>query len=58
MFSASLKMIDVVPNIDNSGFVALGTRTSNMTKEQMSNLIELIYSFGAEQAVNFNDYQT
>jgi hypothetical protein len=37
----------------DGGFVVLGQSTSKMTKEQMSQLLELIYMFGAERGVKF-----
>ena len=55
VFSASLRKLEVVPNIDGTGFVALGQSTSKMTKAQLSDLIELIYAFGSERGVNFGD---
>ena len=55
VFSASLKKMDVVPNIENTGFVALGLSTSQMTKKQMSDLMELIAAFGSEHGVVFHD---
>lgn len=54
IFTAALRKARVVPGIDG-GFVPLGMRTSDMTKEEMTNLIELIYAFGAERGVEFND---
>jgi hypothetical protein len=54
VFTASLRRAHVVPGIDG-GFVPLGMRTSDMSKEEMSALIELIYAFGAEQGVIFGD---
>ena len=55
VFSASLRKLEVVPNIDGTGFVALGQSTSKMTKAQLSDLIELIYAFGSERGVRFGD---
>jgi hypothetical protein len=55
--SASLRKARVVPGIDPGSFVPLGMRTSDMTKEEMSNLIELIAAFGAERGVIFHDDQ-
>lgn len=55
MFTASLKKQRVAPAIDGGGFVALGTRTSKMTKAEMSDLMELIAAFGAEKGVVFHD---
>lgn len=55
VFSASLRKLDVVPNIDGTGFVALGMSTSQMTKREFSDLMELISSFGAERGVKFSE---
>lgn len=46
--------LEVVPGI-NGGFVLLGLHTSGLSKEQASNLIEMIYEFGARHGVNFGD---
>lgn len=43
----------MVPNMDGNGFVALGMRTSSMTKAEFGELIELIYCFGAREGVVF-----
>lgn len=48
VFTASLRHARVVPGIDKGTFVPLGMRTSTMTIDEMSNLIELIYAFGAD----------
>lgn len=55
IFSASLRKLQVVPNLDGTGFVALGLSTSRMSKRELSDLLELIYSFGAERGVVFAD---
>jgi hypothetical protein len=55
VFSASLKKLTVVPNLDGTGFVALGMSTSRMTRRELSDLLELIYAFGAERGVRFQD---
>lgn len=55
VFTSSLKKMDVVPNLEGTGFVALGLSTSKMTKRELSDLLELIYSFGAERGVIFRD---
>jgi hypothetical protein len=55
VFSASLKKLQVVPNLDGTGFVALGMSTSRMTRRELSDLLELIYAFGAERGVRFMD---
>ena len=55
MFTASLRKARVVPGIDPGSFVLLGLHTSDMTKDELSNLIELIHAFGAEHGVTFHD---
>ena len=55
VFSASLRKLEVVPNLDGNGFVALGMSTSKMTIREMSDMIELITAFGGEQGVKFHD---
>jgi hypothetical protein len=55
VFSASLRKLDVVPNIEGTGFVALGLSTSKMTKAELSDLMELISAFGAERGVVFKE---
>lgn len=55
IFTASLKKMDVVPNIDGDGFVVLGQSTSKMTIAQLADLITLIEAFGAENGVVFKD---
>ena len=54
MFSAAMKRSRVVPGLDG-GFVVLGQRTSEMTVEELSGLIEMIHAFGAERGVVFGD---
>lgn len=51
---AKLRM---VPNIDGNGFVNLGRSSSDLSKEEMSDLIEIIYAFGAQHDVRFSDQQ-
>jgi hypothetical protein len=54
LLSAGLKReIRTVPNIDGNGFVALGMRTSTMTKAEMADFISLIEAFGAREGVTF-----
>lgn len=54
VFSACLERQKVVPGIDG-GFVVCGQRTSKMSKAEFSNLLEVIYAFGAEKGVVFSD---
>ncbi|NLS19858.1 hypothetical protein HGP16_25295 [Rhizobium sp. P40RR-XXII] len=55
VFTASLRHARVVPGIDKGTYVPLGMHTSTLTIEEMSNLIELIYAFGAEHNVIFKE---
>lgn len=55
VFTASLRTLSVVPNLDGTGFVALGLSTSRMTKRELGDLIDLIHAFGAERGVVFNE---
>ena len=55
IFTASLKKLQVVPNLEDTGFVALGQSTSRMTKRELSDMLELIYAFGSERGVTFHD---
>lgn len=52
VFTAALKRQKVVPGIDG-GFVVLGTSTKIMTIAEMSELMELMEAFGAENNVRF-----
>jgi hypothetical protein len=53
VFSASLKGQKAVPGIDG-GFVICGHRTSTMGKKLFSDLVELIYAFGAQHGVRWS----
>lgn len=54
VLTAALKKQKAVPGIDG-GFVVIGARTRNMTIKEMSDLVELMYAFGAEQCVEWSD---
>lgn len=43
----------LVPNLDGNGFVALGRSSSKLTVGEFTQLIELIYAWGAQNGVNF-----
>ncbi len=58
VFTASLRKLTVVPNLDGTGFVALGMSTSKMSKREFSDLIELAFAFGAEQGVEWDETAT
>jgi hypothetical protein len=45
----------IVPNIDGTGFVNLGRSSSDLSRAEMSDLIEIITAFGAKHGVKFHD---
>lgn len=55
VFSAALRRARVVPGLDAGTFVPLGMRTSDMTKAEFSDLLELVAAFAAERGVVFGD---
>lgn len=50
VFTAALKRQKVVPGLDG-GFVVLGTSTRRMTRQEMSELMELMAAFASEHDV-------
>lgn len=44
----------LVPNIDGNGFVNLSRSSSDLSKEEMSDLMEIIAAFGAKHGVEFH----
>lgn len=54
LVTASVFGIKMVPGLDG-GFVALGKATSRMTKSQLSDVVEALYAFGAEQGVEWSE---
>lgn len=58
LFLDALKReLRMVPNIDGNGFVNLGRSSSDLSKAEMSDLMELISEFGARHGVKFHDPQ-
>ncbi|MBD8906853.1 recombination protein NinB [Methylorubrum zatmanii] len=55
VFTASLRKSRVVPGLDAGTFVVLGLHTSKLKKAEFSDLIELIYAFGAERDVVWSE---
>jgi NinB protein len=55
IFTAGLRRARVVPNIDGDGFVQLGLHTSGLSKDEMSQLLDLIDAFAAERGIDFGD---
>jgi hypothetical protein len=58
LFLDALKReVRMVPNLDGNGFVSLGRSSSDLSKEEMGDLITLIEAFGAQHGVSFGDQQ-
>lgn len=55
ILSAGLSQENRIAMGIRGGFVMLGKRTSKMTVKQMTELIELIYAFGVEHGVTFEN---
>jgi NinB protein len=56
LFLDALKReVRTVPNLDLTGFVNLGNSSSDLSKDEMSQLIELIAAWGAQNGVVFLD---
>jgi hypothetical protein len=47
--------ITLLPTIDGHGFVPWGQSSSDLSKDEMTGMIELIFKFGAEHGVQFQD---
>ena len=56
LFLDALKReLRIVPNLAGNGFVNLGRSSSDLSKEEMSDLLEFITAWGVEHGVQFND---
>lgn len=44
-----------VPSLDGSGLIPIGQSSSDLSKGEMSDLLELMYSWGAANGVTFHD---
>lgn len=54
-FSAIILKQKVVPNMEGTGFIAVGGRTSKMGKKMFSEMIELMYAFGSDHDVVWSE---
>ena len=54
LLTAAWRKQKIVPGLDG-GLVALGVSTSKLPKEDLSELIESIYAYGAEQGVQWSE---
>ncbi|GGE36120.1 NinB protein [Agaricicola taiwanensis] len=58
LFLDALKReVRMVPNLEGNGFVSLGRSSSDLSKQEMSDLIEVIFAWGANNGVVFHDDQ-
>lgn len=56
IFMSALKQeLRMVPNITGNGLVQLGRSSSDLSKQEMADLIEIIHAFGAEHGVVFHE---
>lgn len=49
--------VRAVPNLDGTGFVNLGRSSSDLSKSEMGDLMELISAFGTNHGVTFHDME-
>jgi hypothetical protein len=54
LMNAFGKEFEFVPSLDGESIVALGYRSSHLSKGEMNNFIEFIYATGAERGVVFD----
>jgi len=45
--------IRLLPSLDGKGFVPYGQSSSDLSKQEMTDLIEFIYAWGAENHIDF-----
>ena len=55
MLDGLKRELRLVPNIDGTGFVNLGRSSSDLSKQEFTDLIELVFAFGAKHGVVFQD---
>lgn len=53
--SAVGRELQFIPALDGSAFIPYGNHSSDLSKEEMSNMIELMMQWGAENGVEFHD---
>ena len=49
------KKLRFMPALDGEGVVAIGYRSSRLSKAEMSEMIERIYEYGSRHGVSFDD---
>lgn len=56
LFLDALKReVRMVPNLDGNGFVSLGRSSSDLSKTEMTDLIEIIFEWGSRNGVVFHE---
>lgn len=56
LFLDALKReVRMVPNLDGNGFVSLGRSSSDLGKQEFSDLLELIHMFAASKGIALHD---
>lgn len=53
----SREELRIVPNSDGTGFVNLSTSSSDLSKEEMTAMIEVMFAFGAKHGVEWTEPQ-
>ncbi|MFC0178979.1 recombination protein NinB [Thorsellia kenyensis] len=54
-FTAQIKKLTIVPDMEGRGFIAVGLSTRSMSVSDMTFMIELMFAFGTENNVKFKD---
>lgn len=58
IFMAGLNQeLRIVPNLENNGFVSLGRSSSKLSRQEFSDLLELIHMFAAENEIDLGEPQ-
>lgn len=50
--------VELVPSLDGKSLVPWGRSSSDLSKDEMTQLIEFMFAWGAEHGVAFNDPKT
>jgi hypothetical protein len=48
---------EFLPSLDGKTFIPIGSSSSDLSKEEMTDMIELMFAWGAENGVVFHDDQ-
>lgn len=58
VFISALAGDKIVPSLDGKAFISIRKSTSRMSKAELSDLIEIVYAYGAEHGVEFKEFKT